>query len=46
MDKQFKIYSINFGAFYTDEEKQINKEKNDVCNQMHDIEAYYKFIIK
>ncbi|MEO2601073.1 hypothetical protein [Clostridium butyricum] len=46
MDKQFKIYSINFGAFYTDEEKEINKQKIDICNKMHDIEAYYKFIEK
>jgi hypothetical protein len=46
MDKQYKIYSINFGAFYTEEEKKINKENIDICNQMHDIESYYKFITK
>ena len=46
MDKQFKIYSINFGAFYSNKEKRINKNKIDICNQMHDIESYYKFIIK
>lgn len=45
MDKQFKMYSINFGAFYTDEEKEINRQKIEICNKMHDIEAYYKFLI-
>lgn len=46
MDKQFKMYSINFGAFYTDKELEINRRKIEVCNKMHDIEAYYKFINK
>lgn len=46
MDKQFKMYSINFGAFYTDKELEINRKKIEVCNKMHDIEAYYKFINK
>lgn len=46
MDNQFKIFSINFGAFYSEKEKRINKNKIDICNQMHDIESYYKFIIK
>lgn len=40
------MYSVNFSAFYTDKEKKINNEKIDICNKMHDIESYYKFIAK
>ena len=44
MDKQFSIYSINFRAFYTDEEMEISNKILKTYNQMTDIEKYYNFI--
>ena len=46
MDKQFSIYSINFRAFYTDEEMEISNKILKTYNQMTDIEKYYNFITK
>ena len=41
MDKQFKIYSVNFRAFYTEKELKINEELLEIFNNMHSIESYY-----
>ena len=46
MDKQYNIYSVDFNAFYSEKERDINKRKNNVCNEMHLIEGYYKFLTK
>lgn len=43
MDKQFKIYSVNFNVFYTEEEKEIASKKQDIIKKMTKIENYYKF---
>ena len=46
MDKQFNIYSVNFRAFYTDKELELNYKIMEYFNKMHDIEAYYSFLTK
>ena len=46
MDKQFQIYSVDFNAFYTEEELNINKKKYEIYNKMHDYENYYDILAK
>ena len=45
MDKQFKLYSVDTKAFYTDEEIELNKSKFEIKNSMNKYEEWQEYKI-